>query len=163
MVTWSTFAADERPVATQVDDIVALVSAVLPEKYSRFTYCYFLYSWPWLCHMVNRWIPVLHLNNYFDFVFSLPACSKFPIYLFGCFSHKRQGTTKLWWLSSSEDLHIINKGPHEAILACWWSIQSIGAKGLVRDFLALIVVGIECIRRFIFSCANHVNEVLPCY
>lgn len=54
MVTWSTFAADERPVATQVDDIVALVSAVLPEKYSRFTYCYFLYSWPWLCHMVNR-------------------------------------------------------------------------------------------------------------
>lgn len=51
---WDSFASENSTISIpdQIDDIVSLVSLVLPEKYSRLTYCYFLYSWPWLCHMV---------------------------------------------------------------------------------------------------------------
>ncbi len=47
--TWTTYQSE----STQFQEIVDLIQNSLSEPYSMYTLRYFLYSWPWLCHIVT--------------------------------------------------------------------------------------------------------------
>ena len=48
----------------------------------------------------------------------------------------------------------------EDTLECWWCIQRTDGGDLVGKSGMLMVLGTECIKRFITACAEHVSEVI---